>query len=77
MRETAPYILRKTTDGSMPFNGPCVRMLGDLREDGSHITPFQPAGFFDHLCSNELMRWEIAPDGQSWGVRREYLYDGD
>ncbi|MGO1440293.1 MAG: hypothetical protein ACTHVY_09410 [Brevibacterium yomogidense] len=77
LEEVAPYILRRTSGGSLHFNGACVRMLGDCRVGGSAVVPFQPAGFFDLLCSNELMRWQISQRGSMWDVRSEYLYDED
>lgn len=77
LAEVAPYILRRTSGGSLHFNGTCVRMLGDCRVGGSAVIPFQPAGFFDLLCSNELMRWQISRGDSTWDVRGEYLYDED
>ncbi|HLR44652.1 MAG TPA: NUDIX hydrolase, partial [Brevibacterium sp.] len=75
LRDVAPFILRRTSGGSLHFNGVCVRMLGDCRVDGSAVLPFQPAGFFDLLCSNDLMRWQISRGPIPWDVRAEYLYD--
>ena len=78
LAEIAPYILRRTSGGGYLFNGECIRMLGDCRVDGSGIIPFQSTGFFDHLCSNELMRWEVpGRHGRPWDVRSDFLYDED
>lgn len=75
IEDVAPYVLRRTSGGSLHFNGSCVRMLGDCRVDGSAVIPFQPAGFFDLLCTNDLMRWQISRGSSVWDVRGEYLYD--
>lgn len=77
LEEIAPYVLRRTSGGKWHFNGPCVRMAGDCRLDGSRIIPFQEACFFDHLCSNELMRWQPHLGAEVWDLRRKYLYDTD
>jgi hypothetical protein len=77
LADIAPCILRRTTGGKFLFNGGCVRMLGDCRVGGSGIIPFQPAGFFDLLCSNELMSWEVPGRSGAWDVRAEFLYDED
>lgn len=77
LADIAPYILRRTTGGSFLFNGDCVRMLGDCRVGGSGIIPFQSAGFFDLLCSNELMSWEVPGRSGAWDVRADFLYDED
>ncbi|WP_342037158.1 hypothetical protein [Brevibacterium ammoniilyticum] len=77
LKEIAPYILRRTTAGSWHFNGPCVGMAGDLRTDGALVIPFREAGFFDHLCSNELMRWRLRRGEESWDLPQRYLYDSE
>ena len=75
LREVAPYVLDKTTSGHWNFNGLCVRLSSDLNGSSSQDVWFQPASFFDHLCSNELMRWEVAPKGESWDIRHEFFLD--
>lgn len=77
LADIAPFVLRRTTGGSAPFNGPCMRMAGDCRLDGSRVIPLERAGFFDHLCSNELMKWRLCRNNEDWDVRRRFLHDGE
>jgi 8-oxo-dGTP pyrophosphatase MutT (NUDIX family) len=78
LRESAAYVLRRSSGAKLPFNGPCVRLETDL--SSLHVNNLvdvrlRPADFFDALCSNELTRWSITRSGLDWDFHHRYLLD--
>lgn len=64
LSDLAPYVLTKTTTSRWPFNGNALGLVSDLDPRAPDRTVrFQPASYFDFLCSNELMKWRVTHDG--------------
>jgi 8-oxo-dGTP pyrophosphatase MutT (NUDIX family) len=76
LRDLAPYILTRTTATRRPFNGRALRLMTDPASlDPISDCSFQPVSYFDHLCSNELMKWRLVHHGIEYNLAREFMLD--
>ncbi len=74
----APYVLRRSSQGRWPFNGPNVSLATDVTRDsvvaGAEVL-MRAGDFYSALCSNELTGWVLSRDGDEVRFWDRYLFD--
>lgn len=74
----APYVLRRSSQGRWPFNGPNVSLATDLTTDAVESSAevlMREGDFFSALCSNELTGWVLTCDGESFDFWDRFVFD--
>lgn len=74
----APYVLRRSSQGRWPFNGPNVSLATDVTRPavaaGSEML-MRAGDFYSALCSNELTAWVLSRSGDELRFWDRYLFD--
>lgn len=77
LEDLAGFVLNRTTSGKWPTNGTSLRLVTDPRHlsNDSHAGSLivQPVGYFDYLCSNELMKFQLRKQGKMLSLLNEFM----